>query len=873
MVMIGPRLQSNVLRLGAEKRVLLHISRYQKYENDWEVPQAITQEGIACALSMLQNNVSRLITKLEKEQKVASKLCHIKGFSRRRRAYFLTEEGKRIADMLDKELREDQIIFEGKECRLIDCISKIALELANLGEKPAHISELIECYLLNGRISAEEIKSYRERLNLTSNKNHEKVSRTEPKETTEPKVPFLGRNREIELIRSSLLDKSVKFVVIKGIAGIGKTSLARKIAEGYKSNFWFSFTQFDTFEDFAREIGKKVGNDSIGTARELAYSMQSVSPLIVLDDFQNAPEKVSSALAILRELEKKSNIIVISRKTPNFYDVRHVVSRVVFEIELSGLDKETSKNIVCIEDAYERTNGHPLYLHLIEKAGGWKNAFTSMADFVNSEIIGRLSKEEMETMQILSLAKRRLSRETLLQLSGSASNINLLISKCLVSEDEQGCCAVEPISEFIEKSMDGKSRLEIHSRIADYILNSDDFSNPKEPAYHLINSNRLGEAVELLYSLGIEEDAMPLLDLLYGKVDAEHEAQIDILKGDIFLKKKEYENARLFYNRAQKATNEKIREDAYFRLGELTLKEKLWKDTVEHHQNALQIARKSKDNNRIARALLNLGNAYAEMEEFEKAREQFQEAENILSAKCEYRGLAALYLSLARIEKEPYEELQKAIKYASLAGYKKCEGAARLHLAHLGNVDEGKKAFEIFRSIGYEDGMVQSSEVIAKLYLQEGKIEEIESFLNTLSISGGLFWRKNSKVSVRISIRIHEILAEWFIDNAKKAHDYAEKGLKFGKSGKLHLLHGKAHAKMGNLEDAKNEFERAYDIFNSERNEEGVIVSLINIALIYKSMGNNDFAKTKINEAMDYAKRTNDVEAQRHLAILLDELA
>ncbi|MEM2900173.1 MAG: hypothetical protein QXT63_05225, partial [Thermoplasmata archaeon] len=533
--MIEPNLQVDPIRLGVEKRLILYLHRYGKYESAWEVPHAITQDGIANALSMLQNNVSRTLTKLEKEGKVVARLCHIKGSPRRRRAYFLNDEGKRLADMLETQLKEEQIIFDGRPCKLSDCIPKITSELAGLGENPASLSEILECYLSNGRISAEEIKTRRNMLNSGINvttKKDEKLSEIKVKET---KVRFLGRNKELELIRSSFLDVNVKFVVIKGIAGIGKTSLAKKIAEEYK-HFWFTFNQFDTFEDFSLFLEKELRINRISTPRELAFSLQTSAPLVVLDDFQNAPEKVSSALSILRELPKKNNIIVISRTKPNFYDIRHVVSRIVVEIELSGLDKESSKSISNIDDAYERTNGHPLYLQLIEKATGWKIAFNSMSDFVNSEIISKLSKDELETMQILSVAKRRLPRESLMQISESTSTINSLISKCLVNEDLLGCIAVEPISEFILNSLDPKKKLEIHSKIADYLLTTDDFSNPSEPAYHLINSNRVDEAIQLLYSLGVSEETLPLLDSLYGKVDAEHEAHVDILKGDIFLK-------------------------------------------------------------------------------------------------------------------------------------------------------------------------------------------------------------------------------------------------------------------------------------------------------------------------------------------------
>ncbi len=852
--MAVPPLQDTAqLRLGVEKRLVLHILRYQKYEGEWEVPDALTQDGIARALSMLQNNVSRAAAKLEAERKIAPRLCHIKGSARRKKAYFLTDEGKRLASGIEAHAREEMIIYDGNAAKLGDCMPQIASALSRLGEHPASISELVECYLSEGKITAESLQARR--------KNADKLP--EPASNAKvsfiiPPARFIGRKEELHVLRGLLPDASVRFVVVKGIAGIGKTTLAKRVAADYQSVFWFSFGAFESMEDLAREL--QPSRPPV-TPRELASALSSAASLVVLDDLQNAPVKVSSALAIMRDMPKKAHVLILSRTSPSFYDIRHVMSRAVVEVELGGLDRESSRALAHTDGAYERTMGHPLYLELIERAGA-KCAHGSMAEFVNVEIISKLSSDELSALQYASVVGRRLTRDALVSLAGCAiTTINSLSAKCLLSEDDEGCYVPEPISDFARAPISQQRLAELHSSIADFLMNSEGFTNPAEPAYHLVQAGRLSDAVQLLYSLGATDESKTILDALEGRlIDTEDEAQLCILKGDILLMDRDFHSARLCYNKALDLSNDRLKEDAQSRLGELTMRERRWKETVEHYNQALKLARDSKDARRIARALINLGNAYVESEDEEHAREAFNEAETILIAKGESMGLSALYLARARVEAEPRACIEKAIKFASSSGYKKCEGAARLALASLGDASEGKKALEIFKSIGDEEGMLHASEALALCYMQAGLVEEIDALISRLA--PGIF----SKKCTRAAMRVCELAAEWTLSDGKRSCEYARRGLQFGNSGKLHLLNALGMRKSNDLDGAKREFELAASSFSDENDDEGVIVTLANLASMLKETGDVQGAKTKLDEALARAKRAKDIESQKRLS-------
>ena len=90
---------------GVQERILLHLLDYSDYKNSVEVPFSLSQMGIANAVAIARSNVPRAIAGLKDQGLLIERQAHVKGVSRKRKAYFLTDSGKNLAEDTWNNLR------------------------------------------------------------------------------------------------------------------------------------------------------------------------------------------------------------------------------------------------------------------------------------------------------------------------------------------------------------------------------------------------------------------------------------------------------------------------------------------------------------------------------------------------------------------------------------------------------------------------------------------------------------------------------------------------------------------------------------------------------------------------------------------------
>ena len=83
---------------GVQERILLHLSDFSDFMNSVEVPFSLSQMGIANAVAIARSNVPRAIAGLKDQGLLVERQAHVQGVSRKRKAYFLTESGMKLAD-------------------------------------------------------------------------------------------------------------------------------------------------------------------------------------------------------------------------------------------------------------------------------------------------------------------------------------------------------------------------------------------------------------------------------------------------------------------------------------------------------------------------------------------------------------------------------------------------------------------------------------------------------------------------------------------------------------------------------------------------------------------------------------------------------
>ncbi|MEW6070161.1 MAG: DUF835 domain-containing protein, partial [Candidatus Thermoplasmatota archaeon] len=201
---------------------------------------------------------------------------------------------------------------------------------------------------------------------------------------------FFGRDEELKKILNFINSKA-NILIVKGIAGIGKTALISKALERYKIEmnvFWHRFYSFSTLRtmltklsDFFAKIGMerlrnyiaggKIDVEEIGLILE--EELSNIRALLVFDNFERASNEIVDFFSSLKELKTNSKIIVSGRSIAPFYDRRDVaIRKTVVELKLEGLDRASSEKLLkCrgiekdIDRFYNLTKGHPLMLELI----------------------------------------------------------------------------------------------------------------------------------------------------------------------------------------------------------------------------------------------------------------------------------------------------------------------------------------------------------------------------------------------------------------------------------------------------------------------------------------------------------------------------
>ncbi len=88
----------------------LHLHDWSRYEELYEVPFTVTQEGIAEAIGLHRGNVPRAIKVLRDSNFVRERRAYVRGTRRKRKAYFLTPEGRDHAVAMKQNLEQSEIV-------------------------------------------------------------------------------------------------------------------------------------------------------------------------------------------------------------------------------------------------------------------------------------------------------------------------------------------------------------------------------------------------------------------------------------------------------------------------------------------------------------------------------------------------------------------------------------------------------------------------------------------------------------------------------------------------------------------------------------------------------------------------------------------
>ena len=215
-----------IAKPGVQEKVLLHLLDYADFKEKVEVPFSLSQMGIANAVAIARSNVPRAISGLRDQGLLVERQAHVQGVSRKRKAYFLADSGIVAAEETWARLREFQFRCINIDGESVSTTLGAAHEVLPFTMRPVDIIRYLDDNLiLDARSLSEDL------IERDLSKQVEKQLVTSLGDL--PRLRhFFGREKELDNM-ANLLDARATTLMIPGIAGIGKTTIAAKLIERF----------------------------------------------------------------------------------------------------------------------------------------------------------------------------------------------------------------------------------------------------------------------------------------------------------------------------------------------------------------------------------------------------------------------------------------------------------------------------------------------------------------------------------------------------------------------------------------------------------------------------------------------------------------
>ncbi len=418
------------MRLTVKERILLHLLERDQAADQAEVSVELAQEGVARAAGIELRHLAQFVRPLIEEGLVRERRAHVAGIRQRRKVYALTPFGRATAQHLrDRVASEPVRIRDGNEVR-----EGVLHEVLRGVQGRTSLLETVRQVQQAGVLDLENLRRPPE-------SGMVEQLQDAPQVTT-----FVGRRDELEAI--SREGGGARVFVIRGMAGIGKSTLAAKVCElcrGRRNLFWHRIRPWESDSMVLAGLGRfldaldRPGLSSVlrrGEVRLAAEVLRQDLPdthaVLVLDDAHEASPPALAVLQMIAEAVAAApdvKLLVLTRRALPFYDVRDVViNGVVREIELGGLDPEEVAAFLAEDGDVtpflglgRRLGGHPLLIELVRKQrSDIPAAVRDVHRFIEETVYRELSPAERTTMKATSLYRVPVPRSALLAVPGSS---------------------------------------------------------------------------------------------------------------------------------------------------------------------------------------------------------------------------------------------------------------------------------------------------------------------------------------------------------------------------------------------------------------------------------------------------------------------
>lgn len=907
------------LVVSQNDRILLLLSEMDRYRDEPEVPLTVSQEGIAQRLDTQVHNASRALSILQAEGLVADRLAHVRGAPKRRRAYFLTEKGRQAALALRSDLEKRLVVLDiagtVQELPMDEALRKLSAAGMALS-----FSELTEAARKSDIVRSESLR--REPSVRGGTPQYVEVSQGRPKAEQ-----FFGREKELRSISEALDGGGSSVVLLWGIPGIGKSTLASRLFDswsGKRSMMWYTFREWDTetvflsaLVDFFRKLGRHATADAVLRGRTMAElygsllaDLSGAHATLFLDDVQKPKGQIGSLLSVLVDAVRNSstsNMLMISRSIPSFFSK---TSPGNLAVELGALDRDAAWQMAKSGKAQDtirivsESHGHPLLLSLMIR-GGVSESRGDVISFIDREISSSLSPEERSVVELLSVFRHPVPIEALP--GDSYRAVSSLRERALISDQEEGIWTHDVIRDFFYSHISADVRASLHRLAARYCETRQPVEWKLETLHHYTEAGDHASAAKIALAHGSElvkefpEEVLSLVSKLdLSKLSHQERAGVLFLKGQGSERLKRLEEAIHDYETcAALLTSESdaaLKASVLEALGRLQTETERWTESFAAHEKALQLYEKEGDRQSLTREYLNIGSAYRRRGDFAKAREAYNNALTICTKDEDRAAQAACLNNLAMLDwdegkfRDAEMRLKESVRLAHAVRDHLGEAKGLENLASLFRVQSRLseltnllwESSEAFRRAGELVEYKRLQAACAESLAHEGKavdaLEMCRASLEKpeLKKKRGLFQKgpRYDEGDVALSLAIIDILRDLgeYRDAQREVarlETIAETLGSRSTLAKAKLELAMVHEGSGDLDAALKDLAEAEKLLRTVGDSEGLVAVHMRQGIVEEKRGNLESARERYRQAVRHAELVGD---ERAIALATENL-
>jgi tetratricopeptide (TPR) repeat protein len=813
-----------------------------------------------------------------------------------RKVYFLTPNGFARSMSLRDELEATNITavdLNGNEQQMV---------LAKLGPLlPKNYNLLEVCMgIEKGRIDCRsfhegKIKEERRYVDFTDKK---------------PAVrTFFGREAEMRILNDFVGEGSTRLLVIQGIPGIGKTTLVAKFAQDVRERvhvFWFKLHEWVNCKgllrplaEFLSQLGKKnlewylaqTEMPAVGEVCQIIETdMKDLSAVLIIDDLQKAAPDVSKMLegmAAVLDLLPDIRMIWMCREMPTCYPRGHVVSGLIKEMTLEGLDEESGLRLLrgkaipeaSLREIFRVTGGHPLFLELVEAPESVMGK--TIRVFIEQEVFSRLGQTERRLVGIACIfrypvmmdafflvdeeVQKELSMEMADDPSMNYDAISSLLSKSIFHESVGRMIGMHDIlREFSYSRLTPRQRTAYHRAASHFYSQDRSPASAVEALYHSLMAKDQRTAVAIAAGTGREiiergyaVQFAPLLEQLAKLPPPERSEQIELLflQSEILDIQGEWDRATARFSellaQLSPERDRRLIGEIERRLGAINVRRTSFEEAMTHLQMGLKVSTEVGDKHTLAAINYDLGGIAERRGKYEEAEGYFRTSQRLAEEIGDRAAIANALYGLGRVLASRLEHTEavriklKALEALAHTGGTRVEAKLQISLGNdLCDLQRLPEALEHFsRAVELSSSLGDVGALVFALSNQAAALIEMQELEKALEM-------------LQTCQQINKKINDPFI------------------GASLHLYRGYVYRRKGDWDWAKGEFARCLEIMRTIEVPMKLSQFLFEIAKMYLEEGEQTQGRALLMEAyqvasaighkglMDETMRTMDGTAQ-----------